>query len=107
MFHLVLHVLVPLFVSLAVAKKRWITPWVIMMSTMMIDVDHLLADPVYDPERCSIGFHPLHQWPWFILYTALCSHPKTRWVGVGLVIHMILDAVDCQSTNGVWYWIAG
>lgn len=104
MFHLVLHVLVPLIVSLGFMQKRWLMPWVMMMSTMLVDIDHLLADPIYDPERCSIGFHPLHQWPWFFLYMALCCHSKTRWIGVGLVIHMMLDSIDCQFTNGVWYW---
>ncbi|MGH1373295.1 MAG: DUF6122 family protein [Cellvibrionaceae bacterium] len=106
MFHLLLHFAIPFLLSLAVAKKRWLTPWVLMMLTMAVDIDHLLADPIYDPERCSIGFHPLHQWPWFLLYAALCGHRKTRWIGVGLVIHMVLDSIDCQFTNGVWYWLA-
>ena len=34
-----------------------------MMATMLVDLDHLFADPIYDPDRCSIGFHPLHQYP--------------------------------------------
>jgi len=62
---------------------------------MLVDFDHLLATPIYDPNRCSIGFHPLHQ-PWFIvLYAVLCFFKKARWVGVGLIIHMVLDALDC------------
>ena len=24
------------------------------MSAMVIDLDHLVADPIYDPDRCSI-----------------------------------------------------
>jgi len=76
-----------------------------MIATMLIDIDHLLANPIYDPERCSIGFHPLHEL-WFIaLYVALCflpKLPKVRIVGVGLVIHVALDALDCQITNGIW-----
>jgi len=65
-------------------------------------LDHLLAIPIYDASRCSIGFHPLHQ-PWFIaLYITLCFLPKTRLVGVGLMIHMVLDSIDCQVTNAIW-----
>ena len=28
-----------------------------MLTTMLIDLDHLLANPVFDPDRCSINFH--------------------------------------------------
>lgn len=102
MFHLFLHFLVPLLIAFAAKGSRWRNAFLLMMVTMVVDVDHLLADPIYDPERCSIGFHPLHQWPWFFLYVGLSVHPKTRWIGVGLIIHMVLDSIDCQVTNGVW-----
>lgn len=73
-----------------------------MMATMVVDLDHLLANPIYDPNRCSIGFHPLHQM-WFIaLYCLLCFFPKSRLIGLGLVTHMLLDSIDCQVNNGVW-----
>ena len=29
-------------------------------ATMLVDLDHLLATPLYNPDRCSLGFHPLH-----------------------------------------------
>jgi hypothetical protein len=74
-----------------------------MISTMLVDLDHLLATPLYDPGRCSIGFHPLHTLIPIALYTALCFVKKFRYIGIGLVIHMLLDAIDCQLTNGVWY----
>ena len=74
-----------------------------MMATMLVDLDHLLADPVYDPERCSIGFHPLHEPMLIGLYAVLCFFPRTRYAGIGLMIHMTLDSLDCQLTNGVWF----
>ncbi len=75
-----------------------------MIATMLVDLDHLVATPIYEMNRCSIGFHPLHR-VWFILlYIALCFIPKTRLVGIGLTIHMALDAIDCQVTNGVWFY---
>ena len=66
-----------------------------MLSTMVIDLDHLLADPVYDPDRCSIGFHPLHTVPPIVLYVAALAHSRTRLAGVGLCIHIVLDGLDC------------
>ncbi len=66
-----------------------------MMATMAVDLDHLLAVPIYDPNRCSIGYHPLHSYYAIGVYVILLFFPKTRIVGVGLVIHMILDYLDC------------
>ena len=40
----------------------------IMVSTMVIDLDHLLANPVYGPQRCGIGFHPLHSYLAIVVY---------------------------------------
>lgn len=86
--------------------------FLILIATMLVDLDHLLADPVYDPNRCSIGFHPLHSAPlitiYVILYCLPCLPEKfTRklvnkntldllhLIGLGLVIHMALDWLDC------------
>ncbi len=74
-----------------------------MMTTMLVDIDHLLATPIYDPQRCSIGFHPLHSLPAILAYLALISPKKTRLIGLGLIIHMILDSSDCYTNIGVWY----
>ena len=65
------------------------------MSTMLVDLDHLLANPLYDPNRCSIGFHPLHQFIPISFYGLMLLHRKTRLIGLGLVIHMLLDLSDC------------
>ena len=73
-----------------------------MMSTMMVDIDHLLVEPIYDSMRCSIGFHPLHDHIPILIYCILCVVKQTRYVGLGLVIHMALDSVDCVVTNGIW-----
>ena len=69
-----------------------------MLSTMLVDLDHLLADPVYDPQRCGIGFHPLHSYPAIAAYALFLIPRQTRVVALGLVIHMALDALDCVST---------
>ena len=97
--HLALHVLVPLAVAL-VAARRWPDRRVgylfaMMMLSMVIDVDHLLATPIFDPERCSVGFHPLHTVIPTLLHVAMLAIPTLRWLGVGLCIHIGLDALDC------------
>ena len=73
-----------------------------MMIGIVIDLDHLMAQPIYDPGRCSIGFHPLHTMLPIALYLAMLAHEKTRLLGLGLCIHIVLDLLDCQLTNGVW-----
>jgi len=74
-----------------------------MVLAMLVDLDHLLADPIYDVARCSIGFHPLHTIFPIIGYGVMCFFPKVRLIGIGLIIHMLLDSIDCQITNGVWF----
>ena len=99
MLHLSLHLVVPLVVVGLFFKKDWKIAYFLMLFTMLVDLDHLLANPIYDPNRCSIGFHPLHQ-PWFIaFYLILSLYPKTKFIGIGLVIHMVLDAIDCYPIS--------
>ena len=105
MVHLVLHFIVPAIIASLFYRKSWKLAYFIMIATMLVDIDHLMATPIYDPNRCSIGFHPLHGLWWVLVYAALCfvpRMPKLRLVGIGLMVHMALDAIDCQVTNGVW-----
>ncbi len=66
-----------------------------MLATVVVDLDHLLADPIYDPARCSISFHPLHSWYAIGGYGIMAFIPKLRLFGVGLLIHMAADYLDC------------
>ena len=93
--HLVLHFAVPAVVARMGFYDRWKRAWLIMVATIIVDLDHLLATPIFDPNRCSIGFHPLHTWPAIVLFLFLCLFRRTRLVGIGLAIHMALDAIDC------------
>ena len=95
MLHLALHFIVPLLIAFLFFKENWKLSYLIMIATMLVDLDHLLAGPIYDANRCSIGFHPLHQ-HWFIgIYLLMSFFSKTRIIAVGLIIHMALDALDC------------
>ena len=93
--HLILHALVPGLTARLAFPKQWKWAWLVMMLTMVIDLDHLLATPVYDPNRCGIGFHPLHSPIAIGLYCGLTLLPASRIVGIGLLIHIALDGIDC------------
>ncbi len=90
------HILIPLLVAFIWYKKRWKLAFLIMFSGMWIDLDHLLANPVFNPSRCSINFHPLHTYYALIIYLTLLFFKKTRLLGLGLVIHIIADTIDCS-----------
>jgi hypothetical protein len=92
---LILHFLVPAIIAVVFFRKNWKVSLLVLLATMVVDVDHLLATPIYDPYRCSIGFHPLHGFIPIAGYGFMCLLKKTRLVGIGLVIHMALDAIDC------------
>ncbi len=66
---------------------------------MLVDLDHLFADPIFDPARCSINFHPLHSYIAIALYPILLFFKKTRVIGVGLLFHMFTDALDCYLSG--------
>jgi uncharacterized membrane protein len=95
MVHIVLHFLVPAITAFLFYKKIRLKAWLIMIATMAVDLDHLLANPIYDPNRCSIGFHPLHSYIAVAIYCGLLFIPRLRLVALGLVIHMALDYIDC------------
>ena len=94
-FHIALHFLIPGLIAVFFFKYLWKQAWLIMALTMVVDLDHLWAHPIYDPNRCSINFHPLHSYPAILLYIMLAAFPKSRLVGLGLLLHMGIDLTDC------------
>ena len=95
MLHIALHFIAPLLIAFLFYKENWKLSYLIMMATMLVDLDHLLASPVYEQNRFRIGFHPLHQYWLITVYLAMSFFSKTRLIGIGLSIHMVLDALDC------------
>lgn len=90
------HLALPLIVAFIFYRKHVLKTYFIFLLTMLIDLDHLLADPVFDPFRCSIGFHPLHSYWAIAVYIALLFPAKTRIVAIGLLMHIGTDAIDCM-----------
>jgi hypothetical protein len=96
--HMALHFLIPAWVAIRWYPENVRWAWGIMAATMAVDLDHLMATPVFDPNRCSIGFHPLHSHAAIGIYFLLTFVPASRWlrlVGIGLLIHMGVDGADC------------
>ena len=95
LIHYGIHFGLPLVIAIVCYKTYWLKAYAIMLLGMLIDLDHLLANPVFDPNRCSINFHPLHSYYAIAVYLFLLIPKKTRIVGTGLVIHIIADFADC------------
>ena len=95
--HYSFHFLVPGLLSFVLFKKIWKSAWLVMITTMLVDLDHLFANPIFDPERCSIGFHFLHTSYAIGIYILLLFIPNKciKIIGVGLLFHMFTDYIDC------------
>ena len=93
--HYFLHFIFPGLIAFLFFKTSWKKVYLTFLLTMLVDLDHLLATPIFDPGRCSIGFHPLHSYAAIAIYVLLLFWPKTRIVAIGLLMHMITDQIDC------------
>lgn len=97
--HYSLHFLFPLVIAYVFFRERWKQAYVLMLTTMLVDLDHLLANPLFDPCRCSIGFHPLHSYVAIPVYVIMLWFRKTRIIAIGLLMHMATDGIDCIFTD--------
>lgn len=95
--HYVCHLLVPFVFGKLFWKENWWKAGFIMVGTIVIDLDHVFADPVFDPGRCSIGHHPLHTMWAGIAYSGIFAAPSWKWraFSVGCLWHLCTDAIDC------------
>ena len=97
LIHHSFHFVVPLFFAKIFFKDNWKEAFIIMLLTMLIDLDHLLASPIFDPNRCSIGYHPLHTVYAAVFYFLLLFNPswKLKVVSIGCLWHLSTDYIDC------------
>jgi len=96
--HYFLHFIAPVFLALKFYPNKWKSVYLIFLATMLIDLDHLLVTPIFDPLRCSIGFHPLHSIYAIAIYIALYFIPKYRIISFGCLLHILTDSIDCLFT---------
>ncbi len=93
--HYGIHFLVPILIGTLLIKENKIKATLILLGAILIDIDHLIANPIFDSFRCSINYHPLHSY-WAIgFYALLLFNKKTQIFGIGLLIHIIADLTDC------------
>lgn len=95
LIHYSLHLIFPASIAYLFFRENWKKVYLIFLATMFVDIDHLFASPIFDPERCSIGFHFLHSYLAIVIYVVLLFFKKTRVVAIGLIMHIITDIIDC------------
>lgn len=95
--HYSLHFIAPGFLAWLFFRDIWKKAWLIMIATMLVDLDHLWATPIFDPGRCGINFHPLHSFYAIGIYFLMLFVPNTyvRIITLGLLFHMFTDFQDC------------
>lgn len=97
--HYGMHFIIPGFIAYFFFKQQWKKVWLLFILTMLVDLDHLLATPIFSANRCSINFHILHSYIAIAVYFLLLIPKKTRIIAIGLLFHMITDFIDCLWIN--------
>jgi len=98
--HYFLHLVLPLFIAYFFFRKDWKKVYCILIATMFVDLDHLLSNPVFDANRCSINFHLLHTYYAMTVYLILVFLRRPfNIIGIGLLLHMLVDWIDCQMMS--------
>lgn len=94
--HYFLHFGFPFIIAFLFFRKDWKKVYLILLATMLVDLDHLLANPTFQANRCSINFHPLHSYYAILVYVVLLFFRKPfNVIGLGLLFHMLTDFIDC------------
>lgn len=95
LIHYGLHFIFPAIIAFLFFRKQWLKTYLIFIVSMLVDLDHLLANPIFDSNRCSINFHPLHSYLAIGIYILGTFFKPTRIIAIGLLLHMIADTFDC------------
>jgi len=92
--HYFLHFGFPFFIAFIFFRKEWKKVYLILIATMLVDVDHIFATPIFQENRCSIGFHFLHTYYAMLVYLWLLFFRKPfKIIGIGLLFHMFTDLI--------------
>lgn len=94
--HYFLHLGFPLFIAWMFFRNDWKKVYLLFLATMLVDLDHLFAQPIFDADRCSIQYHYLHTYYAMVVYVLLLFFRKPfHIIGIGLLFHMLTDFIDC------------
>lgn len=91
-----MHFIIPGVIAFLFFKNDWKKVWLIFILSMLVDLDHLLANPIFAEDRCSINYHPLHSYYAIVGYIILLLPKKTRILAIALLFHMLTDWLDCK-----------
>ena len=94
--HYFLHFIFPIFIAKVFFKNNWKHAYLLLLATMLVDLDHVFADPLFDPNRNSVGYHPLHSY-WAIgayFLGTIFLKGNYKIIAVGLLFHMFTDFQD-------------
>ncbi|MBD2841948.1 hypothetical protein IB285_06695 [Erythrobacter sp. KMU-140] len=91
------HWLAPFAIGWLLWRDNWLRTGAMIAAANLIDLDHFLADPIFNPDRCSIGFHLLHGWEAALVYAVMLAMPhwSIRAFGLGAIWHLAVDYGDC------------
>lgn len=94
--HYFLHLVFPIFIAKIFFTNHWKTAYLLLLATMLIDLDHIFANPLFNPNRNSVGYHPLHSYPMIVLYFLGSIFLKGNYkiVAIGLLLHVFTDFQD-------------
>jgi len=93
--HYGLHFIFPAVIAYVFFKEKWKVVYLLFIATMLVDLDHLIATPIFDSNRCSVGFHVLHSYIAIGIYSICTFFKATRVIAIGLLFHMFTDYIDC------------
>ena len=87
--HYFLHFGFPFFVALLFFSQQWKKAYLLLLLTMLVDLDHLLATPIFEANRCRINFHPLHTYWAIAVYVVLLLKLIKNIDNLGGVLYII------------------
>ena len=93
--HYGIHFILPILIGWIFFREHRLKIILILLGGILIDVDHLWANPIFDANRCSIGYHFLHSYWAIAVYFVLFLYKPARIIGLALLIHILADTVDC------------
>ncbi|MCF7820158.1 MAG: DUF6122 family protein [Candidatus Pacebacteria bacterium] len=65
-----------------------------LLLSNLIDLDHLLSRPIYDPSRCSLNNHLFHSY-YFIPAYVIGLFTRFRYFFMGIGLHFFIDYIGC------------